>query len=63
MSEETTKTTIEELKNNNSQYEKLICHFDKAKICKIEKIDLIIDDSLANCKKVPTENTINRIDK
>lgn len=45
------KTTIEELKNNNIHYDKLICDFDKAKICKIEKIDLFIDDSIANCKK------------
>lgn len=46
------KTTIEELKNNNIQYDKLICDFDKAKICKNEKIDLFIDDSIVNCKKV-----------
>lgn len=46
------KTTIEELKNNNIQYDKLICDFDKAKVCKIEKIELFIDDSINNCKKV-----------
>lgn len=46
------KTTIEELKNNNIYYNKLICDFDKAKVCKIEKIDLFIDDSIANCNKV-----------
>ena len=46
------KTTIEELKNNNIHYDKLICNFDKAKICKIEKIDLFIDDYIENCKKV-----------
>lgn len=46
------KTTIEELKNNNIHCDKLICDFDKAKVCKIEKIDLFIDDSIANCKKV-----------
>lgn len=46
------KTTIEELKNNNIHYDKLICDFDKAKVCKTEKIDLFIDDSIVNCRKV-----------
>lgn len=46
------KTTIKELKNNNINYDKLICNFDKAKICETEKIDLFIDDSIANCNKV-----------
>lgn len=46
------KTTIEELKNNNIHYDKLICDFDKANVCKIEKIDLFIDDSITNCNKV-----------
>ena len=43
---------IEELNNNKINYDKLICDFDKAKVCKIEKIDLFIDDSIANCSKV-----------
>lgn len=46
------KTTIQELKNNNIIYDKLICHFDKPKVCKDEKIDLFIDDSITNCNKV-----------
>ncbi len=46
------KTTIKELKNNNINYDKLICNFDKAKVCVMEKIDLFIDDSIANCNKV-----------
>lgn len=46
------KITIEELKNNNIHYDKLICDFDKAKVCKNEKINLFIDDSIANCNKV-----------
>ena len=46
------KTTIEELKRNNIHYDKLICDFDKAKVCKREKIDLFIDDSIVNCTKV-----------
>lgn len=46
------KTTIKELKNNNIIYDKLICSFDKAKICQEEKIDLFIDDSIINCNNV-----------
>ena len=46
------KTTIEELNKNKIHYDKLICDFDKAKVCKSEKIDLFIDDSIENCKKV-----------
>lgn len=46
------KTTIEELKNNNINYDKLICDFDKANVCKNEKIDLFIDDSITNCNNV-----------
>lgn len=46
------KTTIEELKKNKINYDKLICDFDKAKVCKEEKIDLFIDDSISNCNKV-----------
>ena len=46
------KTTIDELKNNNIFYDKLICNFDKSKVCKEEKIDLFIDDSISNCNKV-----------
>ncbi len=46
------KTTIEELKDNNINYDKIICDFDKAKVCKNEKIDLFIDDSIENCSKV-----------
>ena len=46
------KTTIEELKNNNIHYDKLICNFDKARVCQNENIDLLIDDSITNCNKV-----------
>lgn len=46
------KTTIEELNNNKINYDKLICDFDKVKVCKREKINLFIDDSIANCSKV-----------
>ena len=43
-------TTIKELENNKIVYDKLICDFDKAKVCKKEKLDLLIDDSIHNCK-------------
>lgn len=46
------KTTIKELQKNNIVYDKLICDFDKVKICQEEKIDLFIDDSITNCKNV-----------
>lgn len=46
------KTTIKELKNNNINYDKLVCNKDKAKVCIDEKIDLFIDDSISNCNKV-----------
>lgn len=46
------KTTIKELKDNNIKYDKLICDFDKAKVCKNEKINFFIDDSIENCTKV-----------
>ena len=46
------KTTIKELKDNNINYDKLICSFDKDKVCKNENIDLFIDDSIENCNKV-----------
>ena len=46
------KTTIKELKDNNINYDKLICSFDKDKVCKKENIDLFIDDSIDNCNKV-----------
>ena len=46
------KTTIKELEKHNIHYDKLICDFDKAKVCKNEKIDVFIDDSIANCSKV-----------
>ena len=46
------KATIEELRRNNIFYDKLICDFDKVKVCIEEKIDLFIDDSISNCNKV-----------
>ena len=46
------KTTYEQLKSNNVVYDKLFCTFDKAEKCKEEKVDLFIDDSIDNCKKI-----------
>ena len=46
------KTTMKQLNKNNICCDKLICTFDKAKICVNEQIDLFIDDSIENCKKV-----------
>ena len=46
------KTTSQELEKHNIHYDKLICDFDKATICKEEKIDLFIDDSIPNCTRV-----------
>lgn len=42
-------TTQNELKNGNIVYDKLICTLDKANACINEKIDILIDDSVANC--------------
>lgn len=46
------KTTTEELDINHICYDKLICTFNKAEACINEHIDLMIDDSIKNCKQV-----------
>ncbi len=44
------------LDKNNIEYDKIIVNArDKAKICKEEKVDIFIDDQLANCIKVSNE--------
>lgn len=44
------------LDKNNIEYDKIIVNArDKAKICKEEKVDIFIDDQLANCMKVSSE--------
>lgn len=43
------KTSALELKNGNIIYDKLICTLDKGKACANEKIDILIDDTPANC--------------
>ncbi len=45
-------TTSLQLAKNHIGYDKLICTFDKAKACLDERIDLFIDDSAENCRKV-----------
>lgn len=46
------KTTSAQLAKNGIVYDKLICTFDKAQACLDERIDLFIDDSVGNCRKV-----------
>lgn len=43
------KITTAELKKGGIIYDKLICTFDKAKVCAEEDIDLLIDDMPNNC--------------
>ena len=42
-------STKKQLEINNIYYDKLFCTFDKVSICKTEKVDLFIDDSIENC--------------
>ena len=51
------KKTEEQLNKNNIYYDKLICDFDKGKACLDEHIDLMIDDSIYNCKEVSKVGT------
>lgn len=45
--------TFNYLNKNNIPFDKIIVGaLDKAKVCKDENIDLFIDDSITNCKKV-----------
>lgn len=43
------KTTIEELKNGDIVFDKVICDKDKEKVCLKEGVDLLIDDLISNC--------------
>lgn len=53
--------TIECLKLNHIKYKQIIFNvFDKAKICKENNIDLMIDDSIKYCEEIRKEN-INSI--
>lgn len=42
------KTTVEELKNGNIVYDKLVCSMDKAAACVENRIDVLFDDMLYN---------------
>lgn len=51
------KVTLEYLKNNKVEYTKIVFNsFDKAKICKENNIDLMIDDSIKLCLECEKEN-------
>ncbi len=52
------KTTIEELKNGNIAYDKLICTLDKAQACLDENISLLIDNMPGNCNSVIKNNIV-----
>lgn len=45
-------TTQRELANGGIVYDKLICTLDKTTACMDEKVDIFIDDSIANCSGV-----------
>lgn len=49
--------TIEFLKSNHIKYTKIIFNaFNKARICKENNIDLMIDDSVKYCEEIKKEN-------
>ena len=49
--------TIDILKENNIPYAQIIFNsYDKAKICKDNNIDIMIDDSIQHCENVAKEN-------
>ncbi len=49
--------TIDLLKENNIPYTQIIFNsYDKAKICKDNNIDIMIDDSVQHCENVAKEN-------
>lgn len=51
------KFTIEFLKKHNINYTKILFNcFDKAKICKENDVDVMIDDSVKYCEEIQEEN-------
>lgn len=42
------KTTEDELRNGNIEYDKLVCAMDKCAVYKAEKIDLVPGDGMTN---------------
>lgn len=51
------KLTIEYLKNNDVSYTKILFNsFDKAKVCRENHIDIMVDDSVKYCKEISNEN-------
>lgn len=52
------KQSLEWLNKNNIQFDKLIVNaIDKGKICQEEKIDILIDDNINNCKNAVTHGS------
>lgn len=51
-------TTEEELKNGGIIYDKLICTLDKKSACKQEKVLVLVDDLVANCKSALEEGVV-----
>ena len=51
------ETTLEYFKSNNIKYTKILFNvFDKAKSCKENNINLMIDDSIKHCSECEKEN-------
>ena len=51
------ETTLEYFKSNNIKYTKILFNvFDKAKSCKENSINLMIDDSIKHCSECEKEN-------
>lgn len=51
--------TSKQLAKLGIQYDKLVCSFDKRKVCIDEKIDLFIDDVIDNLKQA--ESVVNKV--
>ena len=51
------RLTLEYLKNNDVSYSKILFNsFDKAKVCKENYIDIMVDDSAKYCTEISKEN-------
>ena len=51
--------TTKQLEKLGIKYDKLVCSFDKRKICIDEKIDVFVDDSLDNLKN--SEDVVGKV--
>lgn len=51
------KITLEFLKNNNVKYTKILFNvYEKSKVCKENRIDIMVDDSVKHCEECVEEN-------